>query len=226
MFRAAAVSGGCAVIWELKTSSILRGHHGKICFSKQFGGISDVSAPHRRHCLGCRDAAAARVINLLHKSLLSFHSKFHGISTASCQTAELPPYPQVPWFSLAFSTHRCQRSPQNWGGDFWKIQSKHCNGEIVPPDVRKQKADWVIHCLSKPWKRTCRFFHDSPFFSRLPLLSHICIYIWNKNHLGNTGLGIFCFHCSLSQIKSRRSNTLLSFRWHIKEKELSKIWGF
>lgn len=143
------------VCWNLATGSMLRARCGKICFSKLFRGVSDISALHKRHSLGCREMLLLLLdINPLYKSsLFSSHFKLRGISVAPCQTLELPLYPQVPWFSLALSTHKCQRRQRAGGGaeSFWKIQSKHCNGGILPPDVRRQNTDWGTHCLTKSW---------------------------------------------------------------------------
>lgn len=162
--------------------------------------VSQMSALHRKDSPRCRDAAAC-VINPLHKSsLFSSHFKLHGISVA--------PDSHQSFTSLSISAlvFTAIRHPQMsakpiefWGRNFWKIQSKHCNGEVLPADVRRQNIDNTL--LHQILKITFQSFYASPAC----LLHSFSPDTYMHNHterksLREHWLGVFCFHWSPTQI--------------------------
>lgn len=152
-------------------------------FSKQFSSISDFSALHGRHSLRCRQvllpAWQTHYINLRFSPTLSFMA-YLSLMTASRVTS-------LSTSALVFTAIKdpqiSEKPIELWGTDFWKIQSKHCNGEVLPADVRRQNADNTTSPNPEKWHFR-PFMLPLPAFSTPSLLAHICITIQKENHKG------------------------------------------
>lgn len=107
-----------------------------------------------------RDAAAS-VKNPLHKySLFSSDLKLHGISVApdSHQSYLLSTRSLV--FTAIKHLQMSEKPMELSGRDFRKIQGKHCNGGVLPADVRRQNAGSTEP--HQTLKTTFRSFYASP----------------------------------------------------------------
>lgn len=143
----AAASGRCAGIWQLEESLVLRAWCGNICFSKQFPGISDVSALHTRLSPRWREmllpAEKTHCINLLSfPPTLSFMA-YLLLLTATRVTS----YPHVPCF-------HCNQTPTN-------VRKAH---EVLGegfPKTSGQALQWRGFA-SRCQKAECRWHTASP----------------------------------------------------------------